>query len=255
MRHTPSHSLRSRVALVVSFGLLLLTTCDGEGNATVSFTQPADEAIVVGGLVVEMSAEGITIEEAGEVHEGAGHFHVIADDGCARPGETVPRDADHVHFGGGQTEGTVYLEPGTHELCLQAGDGSHVALDATDGVTVEVAVTDRDQWCAVVGEADELFTAADTDGDAFLVRQVAYENVRRLIAQLAAALDQVDAEARDEVAASLEVGSTIATAIVEADDADFAEAAVMEIFGTEGIQSDGPGPTWILENCGIDIDG
>lgn len=28
------------------------------------------------------------------------------------------RDADHVHFGGGQSEGTIYLEPGVHELCL-----------------------------------------------------------------------------------------------------------------------------------------
>jgi len=187
-----------------------------------------------------MSATGITIEEAGEVHEGAGHLHVIADDGCARPGETILRDDDHVQFGGGQTDGVIYLEPGTHELCLQAGDGSHVALDATGGVTVEVAITDRDEWCAVVEEVDELFTAADTDGEEFPVRQVAYENVRRLTAQLAAALDQVDAQARDYVAVSLEFGSTIATAFIEADDADGPEAAVMEIFGPEGIQSDGP---------------
>lgn len=50
----------------------------------------------------------------------------------------APRDTDYVHFGRGQSDGTVYLEAGTHELCLQVGDGTHVALDVTDTVTVEV---------------------------------------------------------------------------------------------------------------------
>jgi len=137
---TPSPCLRRLAALVAPAALLLAARGDATGDATVTFAQPADDAIVAGGLVVKMTATGITIEEAGKVHEGAGHFHVSADDGCTRPGETVPRDADHVHFDGGQTEGVIYLEPGTHELCLQAGDGSHVALDASDGVTVEVAI-------------------------------------------------------------------------------------------------------------------
>ncbi len=255
MRRTPKHARPRRVVLVAPFVLLVACGDDDAGSPTVTFTQPADGAIVAGGLVVEMSAEEITIEEAGEVHDGAGHFHVLADDGCARPGETLPRDADHVHFGGGQTEGAIYLEPGTHELCLQVGDGSHVALGVTDGLTVEVAVTDRDQWCAVVGEVDELFAAADTDGDEFPVRQVTYENTRRLITQLTGALDHVDAAARDDVAANLELAATIATTNIEADDAGGAEAALMDIFETEGIQPDGPGPAWILENCGIDIYG
>jgi hypothetical protein len=247
--------VRRLAALVAPLGLLLAACGDDTGDATVSFTQPADDATVAGGLVVKMSAEGITIEEAGEVHEGAGHFHVIADDGCARPGETVPRDADHVHFGGGQTEGTIYLEPGTHELCLQAGDGSHVALDATDGVTVEVAITDRDQWCAVVGETDELFTAADTDGDKFPIRQVAYENIRRLIAQLEDALDQVDSTDRDLVATSLTSADRIAEAFTIATDEQNAERLIQPIFEAVGANELNAGAPWILDNCGVDIDG
>jgi hypothetical protein len=135
------------------------------------------------------------------------------------------------------------------------GDGAHVALDATDTVSVEVRITDRDQWCTVIGETDELFTAADTEGDEFPVRQVAYENIRRLIAQLSDAAEQVDADVRDDVTEALDFAAVIASTFVEAADADAAQAAVEEVFGSEGVQSDGTGGTWILDNCGVDIDG
>ncbi len=243
------------VALGAALALSVAACGDDAKNATVSFSGPADGAAVAGGVALAMTADGITIEEAGEVHDGAGHFHVIADDGCVAPGEALARDADHVHFGKGQTEGKIYLEPGTHELCLQAGDGAHVALDATDTVTVEVGIGDRDQWCAVVGEVDVLFAATDTGGDEFPVRQVGYENIRRLIAQLADATDHVDAEARVDVADVLDNGSMIASAFVDAEDEDAAVAAMEAAFGPEGIQSDTAGATWILDNCGIDIDG
>ena len=129
-----------------------------------SFSKPADGAHIAGGVLVEMAADGITIEPAGEVHEGAGHFHVIADDGCVDPGAAVPKDADHIHFGKAQTSGTIYLGPGEHELCLQTGDGAHVALEPTDRITVDVGVRDRDEWCAVTKEVDDLFLTADTAG-------------------------------------------------------------------------------------------
>lgn len=252
----PSTLFAKRALALAAPVALLLAACGSDTkNASVSFGEPAEDAVVAGGLAMTMTADGITIEEAGEVHDGAGHFHVIADDGCVDPGAAVPRDADHLHFGAGQAEGTIYLEPGTHTLCLQAGDGAHVALEATDTVSVTVGITDRDQWCSVVGEIDELFTAADTGGDEFPVRQVAYENVRRLFSQLTDAIDQVDADARADVADSIVFGTTIATAFVDAEDADAAEAALQAIFGTEGVQSDGPGATWILDNCGVDIDG
>jgi hypothetical protein len=245
---------RSAIAVVALF--LLLPACRDSGDDTsVSFAEPTDSTTVAGSVALAMAADGITIEEAGDVREGAGHFHVIADDGCVEPGAAVPKDADHVHFGKGQSDGKIYLEPGTHELCLQVADGAHVALDATDTVSVEVGIAEREDWCAVVGEVDVLFSDTDTNGEEFAARQIGYENVRRLIAQLTDALDQVDADARDDVAEALDVGSTIASAFAEAEDEDAAIAAVEEIFSVEGVQSDGAGATWILDTCGIDIDG
>jgi len=38
----------------------------------------------------------------------------------------MPVDANHMHFGGGQTEKMVELSPGTHTLQLVLGDLGHV---------------------------------------------------------------------------------------------------------------------------------
>jgi Domain of unknown function (DUF4399) len=234
--------------------LLLLAACgdDEPDVARVSFTQPPDQATVAGGVVVEMTAEGITIEEAGEVHNDAGHFHVIADDGCVTPGQAVTRDADHVHFGGGQAEGTIYLEPGAHELCLQAGDGAHTALDATDTLTVTVDIASVEQWCAVVGEVENLFDAVDASDDPFEVKQVGYENIRRLFAQLTAGAPHLDGDVREAVQADIAFGSSIATAFIEATDLADAEAALAQIdqdpLVAEGVQA-------VSDTCDVDLGG
>jgi hypothetical protein len=256
--HGPMTRSRWRAVVMLAPTLLLVSSCRGiskDDDASVAFSQPSEGADVAGGVELAMTADGITIEEAGEVHDDAGHFHVVADEGCVAEGEAVPRDADHVHFGGGQSEGTIYLAPGEHELCLQVGDGAHVALAPSDTVTVRVGVDSRDEWCAVVREVDERFTSIDNGDDDFPARQVAYEGVRRLLAQLSAALDQVDAEARDDVAASIDTGTLIVTTFIEAPDFEAAGAALEAQFGPEGIQSDEPGAMWIADNCDVDIDG
>jgi len=244
LRHWPGMAICAAVAMSVA-------ACgdDDPDDATVSFREPADGVTVAGRVQLSMGADGIIIEEAGEVRDGAGHFHVIADDGCVEPGQAVPRDADHVHFGAGQAEGTIYLEPGIHELCLQAGDGGHIALDATDTVTVDVGISNRDQWCTVSDELDELFSAAEAGGDDFPAVQVTYENIRRLLAQVADAMDEVDADLRQGVSEHLDDASTIATAFIEAHDEDAAVAAMMEAFGPEGIDFDSPGRAAVAETC------
>ena len=128
-------------AVLLGGGATVAATPDDEPEATVAFVSPVEGASIAGSVPLAMTADGITIEEAGEVHSGAGHFHVIADAGCLADGTSIIRDADHVHFGGGQHEGVIYLEPGTHELCLQVGDGIHTALDITDQVTIDVGIT------------------------------------------------------------------------------------------------------------------
>lgn len=235
---------------------LVLAACgdDDDGSASVSLTAPEDGSTVAGGVTLEMSADGITIEEAGEVRDRAGHFHVIVDDGCVAAGETVPKDADHVHFGKGQTTGTVYLGPGEHELCLQVADGAHTALDVTDTITVTAGISSPEEWCDVVGETDVLFEEVDTGGEDFPARQVGYENLRRLFAQLDDGIDHVDAETRDAVAAAVEAGAAITTAFIDAPDENVANEQVQEIIQSAGPTLEAASP-WIVDTCGVDING
>ncbi|MGQ0745120.1 MAG: DUF4399 domain-containing protein [Acidimicrobiales bacterium] len=106
---------------------------------SVRITSPADGATVTGPVKLVMAANGFAIEPAGAVRDGAGHFHVMADVGCVAPGTIIPVGAaDFNHFGKAQTEAELTLAPGQHKLCLQAGDGAHVALDLTHEITVTV---------------------------------------------------------------------------------------------------------------------
>lgn len=132
------------IGVVAVFVLFGVRGAGGGGedvvDAKVFFSQPLDSASVASPVQVVMEAEGLVIEPAGAVREGAGHFHVMVDAPCAEVGDTIPNDDAHRHFGKGQTETTLDLTPGEHTLCLQAGDGAHVAGTATDRITVAVAV-------------------------------------------------------------------------------------------------------------------
>lgn len=114
---------------------------DGDSEASVALVvaEEGDGGEVTAPVDLEMTAEGVTIEEAGAVRPDAGHFHVMVDVGCVTPGEAIPDDESHHHFGDGSASAELDLDPGEHELCLQLGDGAHTALDVTDTMTVTVA--------------------------------------------------------------------------------------------------------------------
>jgi hypothetical protein len=114
------------------------TVATDTGPASVAFTKPADGAAVSNPVSVAFRAKGFTLEPAGAVHPGAGHLHVMVDRPCLAMGDAIPKDAQHLHFGKGQTSGAIDLTAGTHTLCLQAGDGAHTALDLTDKITITV---------------------------------------------------------------------------------------------------------------------
>jgi hypothetical protein len=110
-------------------------------GAKVRFVSPAAGAIVTSPVAVEFAVEVMSIRPAGEIVPDTGHHHLIIDGGPIAAGTVVPMDATHLHFGKGQTETTVELAPGEHELTMQFADGAHVsygeAMSATVTVTVE----------------------------------------------------------------------------------------------------------------------
>ena len=57
------------------------------------------------------------------------------------PGNAIPKDETHLHYGKGQVSAELSLPPGKHTLRLQFADGAHVALEGKQyeaEVTVEV---------------------------------------------------------------------------------------------------------------------
>ncbi len=242
------------VGIALTVGGLVACGSDGadESGPTAEFSAPADGATVAGGVAVEMVAQGITIEEAGEANAGAGHFHVIADAGCVDVGDAIAKDGDHVHFGKAQASGTIYLEPGSHDLCLQVGDGVHEALDITDTVTLEVGIASQEEWCAVVGEVDELFSANDEEEE-FATQQGIVENARRLLTQLSASTEFVDDSVRADVDETVAMTLEFSAALAGAADEAAAEAALAPLFGSSP-EGEEAAAAWILDTCGVDID-
>lgn len=127
----------SRIRVLAVATAFAVVAC-GNGDGSASFSQPADGATVSSPVDVVMVAEGIDIVPAGEPADGEGHFHIMVNVGCVAPGEVIPADEEHLHFGDASTETSLELPPGEHTLCLQVGDGMHIALDVTDEITVIV---------------------------------------------------------------------------------------------------------------------
>ena len=82
----------------------------------------------------------ITVERAWQLWAGVqqantGHHHLLIDVDTLPP-ENLPLPASEqvVHFGGGQTETTIELSPGTHTLQMVLGD--HLHIEAHQGTHV-----------------------------------------------------------------------------------------------------------------------
>lgn len=95
-------------------------------GATVFFIEPTDGATVTSPVEMKFGVSGIAIAPAGEIHKNAGHHHVLVDTTLADMNLPIPKDAQHVHFGKGQTEASLELEPGEHTLQLVLGDSNHI---------------------------------------------------------------------------------------------------------------------------------
>lgn len=247
-----THRRRNLIpTIVVPFGLLIVSCVDDGPDRTATFATPASGASIAGGVPFTLAADGITIEPAGDVREAAGHFHVIADAGCVKTGEAIPKDADHVHLGSGAAEGTIYLTPGTHDLCVQVGDGVHTAKGVSSTISVEVGVKDRDDWCNVLAEVDVLL---DDESDDFAVQKATFVNVDRLLTQLTAGLEQVDGAQRDNVTTLIAFAQRFVDAFVEAENLEEAEVNAAPIWELEEDPTAAAQP-WILEACGVDVSG
>jgi len=102
---------------------------------------PQDGARVSSPVLVQFGLSGMGVAPAGVANPATGHHHLIIDAPTPDVGAPIPNDANHRHFGGGQTEASIELAPGRHTLQLVLGDALHVPHDppiASAVVTVTV---------------------------------------------------------------------------------------------------------------------
>ncbi|MCA9512798.1 MAG: DUF4399 domain-containing protein [Myxococcales bacterium] len=150
------HALRTRPALATALAVSLLA-CAGSSRADdapaavprtpapegarVYIISPSDGATVSSPVLVRFGLSGMGVAPAGVANPNTGHHHLIIDAPTPPAAAPIPNDAHHKHFGGGQTETTVELAPGTHTLQLVLGDALHVPHDppiVSEVVTIRV---------------------------------------------------------------------------------------------------------------------
>jgi hypothetical protein len=110
-------------------------------DAELYFISPQDGATVKSPVTVRFGLRGMGVAPAGVAIENTGHHHLLIDAELPPQNMPVPADANHVHFGKGQTEASVTLAPGRHRLQLLLGDHLHIPHDppvASKPITITV---------------------------------------------------------------------------------------------------------------------
>ncbi len=118
-----THALRTLFA-TLALSLLALTA---QAEAPAAYIiSPSDGEHVTSPVTVKFGLKGMGVAPAGVERDNTGHHHLLVDlETLPDLDKPIPADDQHVHFGGGQTQTTVELEPGEHTLQLLLGDHLH----------------------------------------------------------------------------------------------------------------------------------
>jgi hypothetical protein len=110
-------------------------------GAKVYFKNLMNREVVKSPLKVVMGVKNIKVDSAGHVVPGEGHHHILIDAGdSVAAGVVIPKDAQHLHFGKGQTTAIIDLPHGKHRLTLQFADGIHRSYGSKLSATIEITV-------------------------------------------------------------------------------------------------------------------
>ena len=107
--------------------MALLSAATAFADTELYFISPQDGDKVSGEFNVRFGLRGMGVAPAGVEAANTGHHHLLIDIDTLPPMDApLPKTEQVRHFGGGQTETTLNLAPGTHTLQLVLGNYSHV---------------------------------------------------------------------------------------------------------------------------------
>ena len=122
---------------------------DGCAEPKVSILSPQDSYISNSkSIKVVFGSENIEINPAGssKVPDNkcfvSGHHHLLVDREVL-PSLFIPFDETHMHFGAGQTEAIIELEPGMHTLQLMLGSSTHGVQVPFGGMDIGPIVSEK----------------------------------------------------------------------------------------------------------------
>lgn len=98
-------------------------------DAKLYIISPTSGETVSNPVTVRFGLAGMGVAPAGVATPDTGHHHLIIDAPLPPLDLPLPKDDEHLHFGGGQTQTTLTLPPGKHTLQLVLGDKDHVPHD------------------------------------------------------------------------------------------------------------------------------
>jgi hypothetical protein len=136
-------------ALLLAATAALAGETPSPAGARVFFVNLKDGDTVAAPVTVTFGIEGMVIAPAGSDTPNSGHHHLLVDraplgdgpDGAEELNANLPADANHLHFGKGQTETVLELSPGPHTLQLVLGDANHIPHNppvVSDRITITV---------------------------------------------------------------------------------------------------------------------
>lgn len=144
-------SLFLSVAMTIGLaaGAALAGDTPAPEGAEAYFVNIEDGATVSSPVTVIFGLSGMGVAPAGTEKENTGHHHVLVDrppfgegpDDEEMSESGLFSDDNHRHFGGGQTEVSLELDPGEHTLQLVLGDQNHVPHDppvTSEQITITV---------------------------------------------------------------------------------------------------------------------
>ncbi len=98
-------------------------------SAKAYIVSPQDGDVVSSPFTVIFGLTDMGVAPAGMERADTGHHHLLIDTDMPFLDEPIPANANHIHFGGGQTEVRLDLPRGEHSLQLLLGDFNHIPHD------------------------------------------------------------------------------------------------------------------------------
>jgi len=142
------HNHSSLALCIVSISLLAVAVAEPlprspspEGSVAYIIS-PKDGETVSSPFTVRFGLKGMGLAPAGVNFPNTGHHHLLVDaEELPAEGLPMPMSSQLLHFGKGQSEAELELEPGEHTLQLVLGDYLHIPHDpvvSSEKITVMV---------------------------------------------------------------------------------------------------------------------